>query len=178
MPVNQEIQVKIFVDDVNADSIAGAFVKINPNANATTTIDTVRTGSDGSATFGLTALNGPQISIDFEITSPGYQDGKKTIDIIVDTPPGGIAEIQLPPELVYVIIGGIAVVAIVVVLFLKKSKEPTRVKNAAKGSMELFRFQLIARPTDTAITEARRNLTRITRSQTVIIKYVREKEFN
>lgn len=124
IPVNQEVQVKIFVDDANTDSIAGALVKINPNANATTTIDTVRTGSDGSATFGLIALNGPQISIDFEITSPGYQDGKKTIDIVVDTPPGGIAEIQLPTELVYVIIGGIAVVIILVVLFLKKSKEP------------------------------------------------------
>jgi hypothetical protein len=124
IPVNQEVQIKIFVDDGNSDSIAGAFIKINPNANATTSVDTIRTGSDGSATFGLTALNGPEIFVDFELTSPGYQDSKKTIPIMVDTPPGGITEVQLPQELVYVIIGGIAVVVIVLVLFLKKSKEP------------------------------------------------------
>jgi hypothetical protein len=123
MPVNEEIMVKIFVDDDVADSVAGATVRITPNANATTTVDVVRTGSDGSATFGLTALNGPEISLTFEATAEGYKDGRKILDIVVDTPPGGVAEIQLPTELVYVIIGGIVIVAIVVALFLKKSKE-------------------------------------------------------
>jgi hypothetical protein len=124
MPVNEEIQVKIFVDDDIADSVAGATVKITPNANATTSTTLVRTGSDGSATFGLTALNGPEISLTFEASAAGYKDGSKKMDILVDTPPGGVQEIQLPQELVYVIIGGIVIVAIVVGLFLKKSKEP------------------------------------------------------
>jgi len=124
MPVNEEVQVKIFVDDANANSIAGATIQIIPNANATTTVETIRTGPDGSATFGLIALNGPEISIDFESSAPGYQDGKQTVDIVVDTPVGGVAEVVLPPELVYVIIGGIAIVIVLVVLFLKKSKEP------------------------------------------------------
>ena len=35
-----------------------------------------------------------------------------------------MAAVQLPPELVYVIIGGIAIVGVVVGLFLRKSKEP------------------------------------------------------
>jgi hypothetical protein len=124
MPVNQEVQIKIFVDDDLADSVAGATVTIIPNVNATTTTTVVRTGSDGSATFGLTALNGPEITLDFTVSAEGYKDGSKKLDIIVDTPAGGIQELQLPPELVYVIIGGIAIVAVVVVLFLKKSKEP------------------------------------------------------
>jgi hypothetical protein len=126
IPVNEEIQVKIFVDDDFADSVAGATVKINPDTNATTSVDLVRTDSDGSATFGLTALNGPEITINFEATADGYKDGRKSLDIVVDTPPGGtsVAELNLPTELVYVIIGGIVVVIIVVVLFLKKSKEP------------------------------------------------------
>ena len=47
------------------------------------------------------------------------------MDILVDYDPqaGALANLNLPPELVYVIIGGIAVVVIVVVLFLRKSKE-------------------------------------------------------
>ena len=48
-----------------------------------------------------------------------------SLDIIVDYDPSDdLANVNLPPELVYVIIGGIAVVVIIVVLFLKKSKEP------------------------------------------------------
>jgi hypothetical protein len=124
MPIHQEIMVLIFVDDDVADSVAGAIVNIIPDANATVSTDVVRTGPDGSATFGLTALNGPEISIDFVATAPGYKDGQDSLDILVDTPIGGVTDVNLPQELVYVIIGGIAVVVIVVVLFLKKSKEP------------------------------------------------------
>lgn len=123
IPVNEEIQVKIFVDDDIADSVAGATVTITPNVNATTSTNVVRTGSDGSATFGLTAINGPEITVNFEASAAGYKDGSKKLGILVDTPPGGVQEIQLPQELVYVIIGGIVIVAIVVGLFLKKSKE-------------------------------------------------------
>ena len=126
IPVNQEVQVNVFVDDDNADSVAGAKIIIKPGENVTTTTDLVRTGSDGSATFGLTALSGPEISVDFELQGEGYVDSSETIDILVDYDPakdGPITELSLPSELVYVIIGGIAVVAIVVALFLKKSKE-------------------------------------------------------
>jgi hypothetical protein len=125
IPVKEEIQVKIFVDDDLAESVAGARVQIIPNANATVSTDLVRTGPDGSATFGLTALNGPQIQLKFAATAEGYKDGKQTLDIMVDTPQGGVpvTDVNLPQELVYVVIGGIVVVVIVVVLFLKKSKE-------------------------------------------------------
>jgi hypothetical protein len=115
IPVNEEIQVKIFVDDANDISIPGAIVKITPNANATTAIESVRTGSDGSATFVLTALNGPEISVEFEASSPGFQDSRETIEIVVDTPIGGLTEIKLPTELIYVIIGGMGVVVMAVV---------------------------------------------------------------
>jgi hypothetical protein len=126
IPVNQEVQVMVFVDDDFADSIAGARILITPNENATTSVDMVRTGTDGSATFGLTALTGPEVSVDFVLQAEGYIDGEETLDIIVDHDPsdGSLTSLNLPQELVYVIIGGIAVVIIVVVLFLKKSKEP------------------------------------------------------
>jgi hypothetical protein len=126
IPVNQEIQVKVFVDDDFAESIAGARITIIPNENVTASIDMVRTGADGSATFGLTALTGPEVSVDFVLQAEGYIDGEETLDIIVDYDPsdGSLTSLNLPQELVYVIIGGIVIVIIVVVLFLKKSKEP------------------------------------------------------
>ena len=124
MPVNQEVLVKIFVDDDTADSVAGVTVNIIPDVNATVVPEVVRTGADGSATFGLTALNGPEITISFSATAEGYRPGENTYEIVVDTPAGGVQEVQLPQELVYVIIGGIVIVAVVVGLFLKKSKEP------------------------------------------------------
>jgi len=122
MPLGKEIEVKIFVDDVLAESVAGATVRIIPNENATTTVDVVRTAADGSATFGLVALSGPEITIEFAASAPGYKDGGKSIDILVDVPEGSLAEINAE-WIVYLIIGGIAVVAIVIGLFLKKSKE-------------------------------------------------------
>ena len=124
MPVNEEVLVKIFVDDANDISIPGAIVKITPNANATANTESIRTGADGSATFGLTAVNGPEIEVDFEASSPGFQDSKTTIGIVVDTPPGGLTEVKLPSELIYVIIGGIGIAGVAVVFFVKKSKEP------------------------------------------------------
>jgi hypothetical protein len=127
IPRNEEIEVTVFVDDVNADSVAGAKVFIYPNENATVSTDLVRTGPDGSATFGLKALSGPEITIDFTLQSEGYIDSEESLEILVDHDPSSgtaIADIELPPELIYVIIGGIVVVAIVVALFLKKSKEP------------------------------------------------------
>jgi len=122
--VNSPIMVTIFVDDDTADSVAGATVKITPNVNATVSPALIRTGADGSAQFELVAKNGPEISLDFDMTAEGYKPGKKSLDILVDTPAGGVQEVILPQELVYVIIGGIVIVAIVVGLFLKKSKEP------------------------------------------------------
>ncbi|MDH3276845.1 MAG: hypothetical protein OEL77_00510 [Nitrosopumilus sp.] len=124
MPVNEEVLVKIIVDDVNGISIPGATVQITPNVNATANTESIRTGTDGSATFGLTAVNGPEIFVDFKASAPGFQDSKETIGIVVDTPPGGLTELKLPTELIYVIVGGMGVVAIAVVFFVKKSKEP------------------------------------------------------
>jgi len=122
MPLGKEIQVKIFVDNALSESVAGATVRITPNENATTTVDVVRTSADGSANFGLTALNGPEISIEFAASAPGYKDGGRTLDIIVDVPSQSLGAINAE-WIVYLIIGGIAVVAVVVGLFLKKSKE-------------------------------------------------------
>jgi hypothetical protein len=65
------------------------------------------------------ALSGPEISIEFAASAPGFKDGGKIIDILVDVPEGTLAQINAE-WIVYVIIGGIAVV---IGLFLKKSKE-------------------------------------------------------
>jgi hypothetical protein len=128
IPPNKPIQVTIYVDDDLAESVAGATVTITSLGNSTINNQPshmVRTGPDGSATFELIALNGPEIDVKFEATADGYKDGQQTNSIVVDTPVGGLnqTDLELPQELVYVIIGGIVVVVIVVALFLKKSKE-------------------------------------------------------
>jgi len=123
MPLGKEIQVKIFVDNALSESVAGATVKIIPNENATTTVDVVRTSGDGSANFGLTALNGPVISVEFAASAPGYQDGGRTLDILVDVPAGSLGAINAE-WIVYLIIGGIAVVAVVIGFPLVRQKIP------------------------------------------------------
>jgi hypothetical protein len=128
IPTKKPLQVTIFVDDDLAESVAGAKVTITSLGNSTVNNQEstlVRTGADGSTTFELIAENGPEIKLNFSASAEGYQDGERTITIQVDTPMGGLnqTELELPQELVYVIIGGIVIVAIVVALFLKKSKE-------------------------------------------------------
>jgi hypothetical protein len=129
IPMNKPIEVTIFVDDDLGDSIAGSTVVVTSKSGNNATInslqsDTVRTGPDGSATFELFASGGPEIDIQFSSSAAGFKDSVDTKNIVVDYDPSmSVAELALPQELVYVIIGGIAVVAVVIGLFLKKSKE-------------------------------------------------------
>ncbi len=51
-----------------------------------------------------------------------------------------------------------------------RDKKRLNVKIASRGSIVEFCFQLSAKPKETAITDARRNFTRITRNQTESIK--------
>lgn len=125
IPPNENLEVKIFVDDDSADYVAGATVTITAGKNSTVTPTVVRTGPDGSATFNLKATGGPKITLNFAMSAEGYQDSKKKTDFAVDMGENtSVAEFDLPQELIYVIIGGIAVVGVIVGLFLKRSKEP------------------------------------------------------
>ncbi|MFB5607788.1 MAG: hypothetical protein ACE5RG_06765 [Candidatus Nitrosomaritimum yanchengensis] len=87
IPVDEQIEFRLFVDDENADSVPGASIKIIANEEeALITPDVVRTNSDGSAIVSLTALKGPDISFEIIATAEGYAEGKDSFTVNVDAP--------------------------------------------------------------------------------------------
>ena len=88
------------------------------------TPDEVRTSSDGSAIVSLTAFEGPSISFDIIATAEGYAEGKDTFTVNVDAPERTFdaIDLELPEWIIYIVIGGILMVGVVVVMFLRKSK--------------------------------------------------------
>jgi len=124
IPVDKQVEVKLFVDDENAESVSGASVKIIPNENVVVTPDVVRTNPDGSAVFSLTALTGPDVSFDIIATAEGYSEGKNSFSVNVDAPENTFdsIDLQLPEWIIYIVIGGVLMVVVLVVMFLRKSK--------------------------------------------------------
>ena len=86
--------------------------------------DVIKTNSDGSAIFSLTAFEGPNISFDIIATAEGYAEGKDTFTVNVDTSQRmfNAIDLELPEWIIYILIGGILMVGVVVFMFLKKSK--------------------------------------------------------
>ena len=126
IPVDQPVEIKLFIDDENAESVSGVSIKIESDGNSLVNPDVVRTGPDGSAVISLTATNGPSVSLNLIATAEGYSEGKDTLTINVDSPDKTLnaVDLQLPEWIVYVIIAAILLIGVLVVLFLKKSKAP------------------------------------------------------
>jgi hypothetical protein len=121
---NEELEIKLFIDDDSAESVSGAIVKIETDGNSLVNPGVIRTGSDGSAVFSLTATNGPTTSINFIANAEGYTEAKDSLLVNVDAPTksGSFANLNLPEWIVYVIFAVILVMVVMVILFLKKSK--------------------------------------------------------
>jgi hypothetical protein len=122
--VDDPVEFRLFVDDENLDSVPGASIKIVTKGDGIITPEVVRTSSDGSAIVSLTAFEGPNLSFDIIATAEGYAEGKDTFTVNVDSPEKTISaiDLELPEWIVYIVIGGILMIGIVVLLFLKKSK--------------------------------------------------------
>jgi len=114
----------LFVDDENASPVSGASIKITTVDDVLIAPEVVRTGSDGSAIVSLTAFEGPSISFDIIATAEGYAEGQDTFIVNVDAPERvfDAIDLELPEWIIYIIIGGILMVGVVVVMFLRKSK--------------------------------------------------------
>jgi len=124
IPVDEPIEFRLFVDDENAESISGVSLKIISDDDVLITPEVVRTGSDGSAIISLTAFEGPLISFDIIATAEGYAEGKDTFTVNVDAPERMFdsIDLELPEWIIYIVIGGILMVGVVVIMFLRKSK--------------------------------------------------------
>ncbi len=124
--VDKPVEIKLFIDDENAESVPGASIKISTDGNSLVVPDVIQTGPDGSAVVRLTATNGPSVSLNLIATAEGYSEGKDTLTINVDSPDKTLntVDLDLPEWIVYVILAAILLIGVLVVLFLKKSKAP------------------------------------------------------
>ena len=121
---NEPFEFKLFVDDEDAGSVSGAFLKIVTADDAIITPEVVRTGSDGSAIVSLTAFESPNISFDIIATAEGYAEGQDSFTVNVDAPEKifDSVDLELPEWIIYIVIGGILMVGVIVFMFLRKSK--------------------------------------------------------
>ncbi|MDX1596136.1 MAG: hypothetical protein R3327_04275, partial [Nitrosopumilaceae archaeon] len=127
IPANEEVEIQLFVDDENAQSVENASIKIKADDNSTITPDEIRTGPGGAAKFSILANGGPTISLDIIATAEGYTDGKQNLIINVDAPEESLTvmDVALPEWVVYIVIAAILLIVAVVVVFLKKSHAPS-----------------------------------------------------
>lgn len=126
IPAYEEIEIQLFVDDENAQSVENASIKIKSDEHSVVTPDEIRTGPGGGAKFSLTANNGPTISLDIIATAEGYTPGEQSLLINVDAPEESLTvmDVALPEWVVYLVIAAILMIVAIVVLFLKKSQAP------------------------------------------------------
>lgn len=125
IPVGESYEVKLYVDDENQETIEGASVKVIADDNVIVIPEETRTAPDGSAVFSIKPLEGPEISLDFIATAEGYVEDKENVVFTVDAPQESmtVADIEFPEWVTYIIVFGIILVGVVIVLFLRKSKE-------------------------------------------------------
>ena len=117
------VQIKVYVDDENAESVPGASVKFQANNGAEITPNDIKTGTDGSITADLTASEGPLVSVSIFASADGYVDAQQTFDYQVNNSPISIIDLGLPEWVMYVGLAAIVGIIAVVMVFLKKPKE-------------------------------------------------------
>ena len=116
---NQDVPVKIFIDDQYNVPQEGAIVRLDTNVNGTATPNSSATDSTGGTTFTFRSLQGKVASFTVHASKSGYEDATKTMDLDVLYVLG--FEINW---ILYVGMGGaIAGVAVVALFFLRKPKE-------------------------------------------------------
>ena len=116
---NQDVPVKVFVDDQYNVPVSGAMVRLNTNVNGTAVPDSSTTDSTGGAAFTFKSLQGKVASFTVSASKSGYESATKTMDLDVLYVPG--LEINW---ILYVGMGGaIAGVAVVALFFLRKPKQ-------------------------------------------------------
>lgn len=122
--VDKPVQIEVFIDDENAESVPGAIVNfVTDPADATITPQDTRTKSDGGIIADLTVHNGPLVSVQIMATAEGYQAAEETFDYQVEGGAGNSLALGLPDWVIYVGVAAMLGIAAVVVVFLKKPKQ-------------------------------------------------------
>lgn len=125
--VGESKSIKLFVDDENARSVPGAYLKIESDENVSISPKTVRTNGDGSVTVNLKAVGGPRATFSVFAEAEGYEPGRETFIATIETQeeqPTPEFPLNFPDWILYAVMGGVLLIGIMVFLFIKKSKVP------------------------------------------------------
>lgn len=116
---NQDVPVKIWIDDQYNSPMQGVTVRLSTDVNGTASPDSSTTDSTGAAIFTFRALEGKSSTITVHASKSGYEEQTKTINLDVLYVPG----IQVNWVLYVAMGGAVAVIAVVALVFLRKPKE-------------------------------------------------------
>ncbi|WKT57613.1 hypothetical protein QVH35_09725 [Candidatus Nitrosotenuis chungbukensis] len=120
IPADQPMDLKIYVDDEQENSIGGATIRIISD-NSAVTPNTVTTKADGSAIIQFNAHSAPKTSLQILASAEGYTEEQKTFEFVVQ-PNTEVKQTELPEWLIYAGIGVVATVVVGMVIFLRKPK--------------------------------------------------------
>jgi hypothetical protein len=120
IPADQPMDLKIYVDDEQENSIGGATIRIISD-NSAVTPNTVTTKADGSAIIQFNAHSAPKTSLQILASAEGYTEEQKTFEFDVQ-PNTEVKQTELPEWLIYAGIGVVATVVVGLVIFLRKPK--------------------------------------------------------
>ncbi len=122
----EPIELKLYIDDQNLESVEGATIKITSDSNTIITPANIKTEKDGSARIFFTASpEFPSISLDVFASAEGYVDEQKTFQISVNTDADSLDSLVLgfPEWIVYLAVAAILVIGAIMFIFLKKPKQ-------------------------------------------------------
>ncbi|MEX2060008.1 MAG: hypothetical protein WD966_02960 [Nitrosopumilaceae archaeon] len=120
--IGEPTELKIFIDDENAESVPGAMIKFVTAPGVTVTPANTRTDETGMANVDITANEGELVSIEILASASGYSDGKESFDYTVAGSSGNSLALGLPEWVVYVGVAAMIGIVAVIVVFLKKPK--------------------------------------------------------
>ncbi len=120
--IGEPTELTVFIDDDEANSVAGASVKFVTDAGVTITPANTRTDETGSVTVDVTVNEGDLVSIEILASASGYSDAKQSFDYTVEGSSTGSLELGLPDWVLYVGVAAIVGIGAVLVVFLKKPK--------------------------------------------------------
>src|SRR3990172_6401848 len=120
--IGEPTELKIFIDDENAESVPGAMIKFVTTPGVTVSPANTRTDETGMANVDITANEGELVSIEILASASGYSDGKESFDYTVAGSSSNSLALGLPEWVVYVGVAAVIGIGVVLLVFLRKPK--------------------------------------------------------
>jgi hypothetical protein len=118
--VDQQTELKIYIDDEHANAMSGVTVKVISD-DASVTPNTVTTSADGSATIQFNPKQSPKTSLQILAYAQGFDEEQKTFDFTVVSTPDDTKN-EIPQWIIYTGVGAVAAIVAGMVFVLRKPK--------------------------------------------------------